>query len=285
MPTFPTAKLPVPESWDEFEDIVTDITKRAWSDPYVTRNGRQGQAQHGVDIYGNPSHLDGGLSGIQCKNTFNVDIDLVQEEVDKAKNFAPDLDEFIFICTAPSDARLQEEVRELSQELQDNDLFELRIRFWDDISLALSEHRDLLQKHYPQFIEENKTLENVKRKIMESDLDDWNYNDTEGRYTYTEDIALRIQKQDFDEYEDFQENWAESLPDPDARRFKITIFYESNPVRNEYIIAVDGYRAYIPMPDRSDLSITEFQHNLGEILNIGAGWDYYEYLRRIGITY
>ena len=66
MPTFPTAELPVPESWEEFEAIVADVIERKWNDPYTTRNGRQGQAQDGVDIYGNPSHLDRELAGVQC---------------------------------------------------------------------------------------------------------------------------------------------------------------------------------------------------------------------------
>lgn len=284
MPTFPTAELPVPESWDEFEAIVADVMKQEWSDPYITRNGRQGQRQDGVDIYGSPDHLDRGTSGIQCKNTSSVDIQLVEDEVEKAKDFTPPLDEYIFTCTAPSDARLQEEVRELALELRDDGLFELRIMFWDDISLALSEHRDLLRKHYPQFVEESETLESVKKKIIESDLDDWEYDDTEGRYVFTQDVALRIEKQEHGGHEEFHEEWAEDFPDPDAKKFTIQIYYESTPVLKEYIIAVDGYRAYIPIPDRFELTISEFQHNLGEILNIAPGWDYYRYLNRAGVS-
>lgn len=284
MPTFSTSELPVPESWEEFETIVADVMKREWSDPYVTRNGRQGQRQDGVDISGNPAYLDGGTSGIQCKNTSDVDIDLIESEVERAKDFTPPLEEFIFTCTASSDARLQEEVRELALELREQDFFELRIMFWDDISLALSEHRDLLKKHYPQFVEENKTLKSVNRKITESDVEDWEYDDTEGRYTFTQDVALRIEIDRGSERQEFHEDWACDFPDPDAEKFTVTIYYASSPVRKEYIVGVDGYRAYIPLPNRTELTISEFQYNLGEILNIASPWDYQEYLIRAGVS-
>jgi len=283
MPTFSTAELPVPESWEEFEAIVADVMKNDWSDPYATRNGRQGQRQDGVDIYGNPQHLDVGLSGVQCKNTSNADIDLVKDEVEKAQNFTPSLDEYIFACTAPSDARLQDEVRELAANLQEEGSFSLKILFWDDISLSLSNHRDLLQKHYPQFIEKNNSLENIEQKIIESDLDAWDCDDSEGRYTYTEDVALRIERAPFDEHSDFHEAWARNFPDPDAQKFTVIIYYDSSPAKKEYIVAVDGYRIDIPLPDRNNLTISKFQYNLGEILNLVGGWDYDNYLNRAGV--
>jgi hypothetical protein len=58
MPTPSTTDLPRPKSWDEFEDICVDVLKLIWSDPYLVRNGRSGQQQHGVDCYGLPIYLD-----------------------------------------------------------------------------------------------------------------------------------------------------------------------------------------------------------------------------------
>jgi len=55
MPTIPQSELPRPKSWDEFEEIVWDIYQRLWKDPHAQRYGRSGQAQQGVDIYGQPS--------------------------------------------------------------------------------------------------------------------------------------------------------------------------------------------------------------------------------------
>jgi hypothetical protein len=51
MPTVPGSELPVPKSWDEFEDIVWDLYSREWNDPHAQRYGVSGQAQQGVDIY------------------------------------------------------------------------------------------------------------------------------------------------------------------------------------------------------------------------------------------
>jgi hypothetical protein len=71
MPSPPTTDLPRPTSWDEFEDICADVLKRFWDDPYIVRNGRSGQRQHGVDCYGLPKHLGGAsakkYAGAQCQ--------------------------------------------------------------------------------------------------------------------------------------------------------------------------------------------------------------------------
>jgi len=67
MPTIPRTEIPAPKSWDEVEDIVDDLYRRLWDDPHAQRYGRSGQAQQGVDIYGQPAHLDGRCAGIQCK--------------------------------------------------------------------------------------------------------------------------------------------------------------------------------------------------------------------------
>jgi hypothetical protein len=92
MVTASTAQLPPPENWDEFEQMSADLFGEEWQDRNVTRYGRQGQRQNGVDIYGRP---DGeGYAGVQGKGKKvwpprplkTSDID---EEVEKAKAFEP----------------------------------------------------------------------------------------------------------------------------------------------------------------------------------------------------
>ena len=56
MPTISSAILLKPAGWDEFEDICLSAFKLRWKEPNLTRHGRQGQAQNGVDISG-PDHL------------------------------------------------------------------------------------------------------------------------------------------------------------------------------------------------------------------------------------
>ncbi len=67
MPTLPTSELPRPQDWNEFEDIVWNIYRRKWQDPNAQRNGRQGQRQNGVDIFGQPKRLGNNYSGIRKK--------------------------------------------------------------------------------------------------------------------------------------------------------------------------------------------------------------------------
>lgn len=59
------------------------------NDPATEKNGRQGKAQHGVDVYGrrNCKHW----VGVQCKQKMDEAVSEAElrEEVDKAKSFSP----------------------------------------------------------------------------------------------------------------------------------------------------------------------------------------------------
>jgi tetratricopeptide (TPR) repeat protein len=151
MPTVASSKLPAPDSWEEFEQIIHDIVQREWGDPTAIRNGRQGQSQDGVDISCTPERFDGEQCGIQCKNTDNIDINSIEEEVDKAEDFQPALDRFIIITSSPSDSNVREDVQKLSEARTENEKFLVDVLFWEDVVSQLSNHEDLLQKHYPQF--------------------------------------------------------------------------------------------------------------------------------------
>ena len=55
-----------PLNWQDFERLTLDIAKVQWKDDYAERNGRQGQAQAGVDVYGYNYNQKEHV-GIQCK--------------------------------------------------------------------------------------------------------------------------------------------------------------------------------------------------------------------------
>ncbi len=63
-------QIPPPASWEEFEDMCCDLWRWLWNDPKAQKNGRKGQAQAGVDVYGQPG---GGSewAGVQCKGKDN----------------------------------------------------------------------------------------------------------------------------------------------------------------------------------------------------------------------
>lgn len=150
MPTPTTAELPKPKSWDEFEDIVLDVLKKRWNTPSVTRNGRNGQGQHGVDIYGQPKYLDiGEFAGVQTKRVKVLDLKTVKDEIANSEGFKPTLAEFLFVTTANRDAKLQESVRHICQQRQKAGKFPVEVLFWEDTCLELTSHPELVAKHFP----------------------------------------------------------------------------------------------------------------------------------------
>ena len=104
MPTPSTTDLPRPKSWDEFEDIVWDLYSRQWPQSHVVRNGRAGQRQHGVDIYGQPTYLYGEYIGIQCKRYADGKITRrkLEAEITEAEKFHPLLSEYVIATIASS---------------------------------------------------------------------------------------------------------------------------------------------------------------------------------------
>lgn len=150
MPTIANANIPPPKSWDEFEDIVLSAAKLRWSSTEFYRHGRQGQRQHGVDVYGHD--LEGRHLGIQGKNSVTgVGKSVIAEEIVNAESFEPPLDALYIATTAKRDAHVQEVVRDISADRRRNGKFAVGILFWDDIVQDLARDESELFKHFPQF--------------------------------------------------------------------------------------------------------------------------------------
>ena len=150
MPTIAGANIPSPKSWDEFEDIVLSTSKLRWKSTDFFKNGRQGQRQDGVDIFGNSA--EGRMIGLQCKNTIHrLSKDVVCSEIKKAESFEPPLGALYIATTSSRDVALQESIRKISEERIRTRRFSVEILFWEDIvdDLALDEREFF--KHYPQF--------------------------------------------------------------------------------------------------------------------------------------
>jgi hypothetical protein len=63
------------KSWDEFEDLCLALFKKEWQNPMAQKHGRRGQAENGVDVFGQ-NQLDGGnamppltVTGVLCVAT------------------------------------------------------------------------------------------------------------------------------------------------------------------------------------------------------------------------
>ncbi|HGM5045045.1 TPA: hypothetical protein ACKPZV_002262 [Stenotrophomonas maltophilia] len=178
MPTNANSSLPAPKSWDELEDICRDSFGQRWLNPNLVRHGRQGQTQHGVDIYGDDDK--GTLVGIQCKNTSGlISKSTVDKEVANAEKFSPPIGTLYIATSCDSDSTLQEYVRLLSQSRTSQGKFKVEVVFWPAIVQDLSLDPVLVQKHYPQYYQlrtqtttpRDRDVKNLTRLLEAIDFD------------------------------------------------------------------------------------------------------------------
>lgn len=145
-------RLPIPATWQDFEALCHQLWKQVWSDPNAQPNGRSGQAQAGVDVWGRPIYT-AHLAGVQCKDkNGNLGSKLTEAELlrecGNAKSFMPSLDVFTMATTAPRDAPLQE----VARVLNDNRAypFQVHIWSWDDIEAEVASRPTLVEAFYPK---------------------------------------------------------------------------------------------------------------------------------------
>ncbi len=168
MPVLPLAQFPPPSSWEEMEILIWDLLRRVWQDSGAQRNGRLGQTQHGVDIWGRINRGD-CWAGAQVKapkkpfSSFLPESDLLAE-VEKAKEFKPALTEFLVITSGQADARIQESARKLTVEHREHGLFSVEVWAWEEVHRRLVQYPDLLKLYYPQFLREERDTDNNESK-------------------------------------------------------------------------------------------------------------------------
>lgn len=174
-------QLAPPSSWIDFENLCHALACAHWEDSEAQKNGRQGQAQHGVDIWGCPNADYGhNYHAIQCKGKnanygSTATADELKAEVSKADKFKPALSHWIFATTAPRDQALQKEARQLSEQRRSSGKFTLKVWSWDDIQDKLCDYPDVLRQFYPEQADNIPALiEAVKEATFhEASQSDW----------------------------------------------------------------------------------------------------------------
>ncbi len=100
------------------------------------------------------------------------------------------------------------------------------------------------------------------------------------------DTRLRVRHhsgEDGIQNDDFKENWANSFPDEHAYGLWYDIVYDGGCIRRFLIVAVDGFRAYLPCPSRPDHTITQLEDRIGKIIAMHDN-RYEDYKQRAKIT-
>lgn len=131
----------------EFESLCLDLFRDIWDDPGAKKNGRSGQKQDGVDVYGRTSE---GWVGVQCKQRdrrlrSGLTCEELKEEVAQAENFEPKLSRFVVATTGPRDARILSCARVISAS------FTVEVWAWDDIWHELVRRKKLFAKIFPVY--------------------------------------------------------------------------------------------------------------------------------------
>lgn len=135
-------QLQAPQNWQDFETLCASLYSRKFNDPNLQRFGRQGQQQHGVDIYSSTQKF-----AIQCKqknlgNTLSEDE--INNEIELVKKSPLEINRYYIATTAQRDARLQELVSQLST----NEL-NIYVISWDDIVEHLYQYPEILNSFFP----------------------------------------------------------------------------------------------------------------------------------------
>ncbi len=155
MSLFHASQVPPPKNWQDFEELCADLWSELYKSQDTQLNGRSGQPQCGVDVYGLIDN-SGEWFGVQCKEKDERYGNVVTEkellnEVEKAKGFTPKLKHFILATTASNDSKIQQLARELTVINQKEGLFTVQVKSWDEIHREVAKYPKIIQKHYPQF--------------------------------------------------------------------------------------------------------------------------------------
>lgn len=152
---FTAKQIAPPKDWSRFEDLCRALFSAVWNDPYAQKNGRSGQPQHGVDVWGESHGARSGTHCIQCKGKdINYHGKVTHSEFDtelaKAERFNPPPRLWILATTAPNDATLQEHVRLRSQERAAAGTFPVTVLGWESLIALMGDHPAVIEQFYPE---------------------------------------------------------------------------------------------------------------------------------------
>lgn len=136
-----------PKNWQDFEKLCKKLWGEVWQcSDTIQLNGRSGQNQNGIDVYGIPKGKS-AYYGIQCKakdeyTDARLTPAIIDAEIEKAMNFKPQLERMIFATTANKDVSIEEYIRKKNIGNIKAGNFEVYLSAWDDIVYLMEAHVD-----------------------------------------------------------------------------------------------------------------------------------------------
>ncbi len=143
--------LPPPNNPEAFESLCLTLWRDIWQDPNAQKNGRNGQPQAGVDVFGQSQSK---WVGVQCKQKdgllwSELTVKELEAEVQKATEFVPPLSAFILATSGPADEKVQQRAREFTEQHQRDGRFSVTVWSWREIWQELHGRTVLLGKIGP----------------------------------------------------------------------------------------------------------------------------------------
>lgn len=155
MTDFSSISIPKPLNWQGFERNCRVLFECILDDPNTQLNGRSGQPQSGVDIWGRRGGQGTHWVGVQCKGRDGdygreVTEKELRAEVKKASNFMPTLSEFIIATTAPDDAKIQKVARTITQENESYDNpMAVNVWGWGTLQGRIGQYANAIEAFHP----------------------------------------------------------------------------------------------------------------------------------------
>jgi hypothetical protein len=114
------------------------------------------------------------------------------------------------------------------------------------------------------------TYDQLISVIYGSSKSDWLLSDERGIYTHKSNLNIRIERkeidQDFDKFS--RKGWTTSHADPVAYRVIYGLFYGASLIKEFLVVAVDGHRATLPLPDRKTLKVSKEGYGFAQIVDL-----------------
>jgi hypothetical protein len=114
------------------------------------------------------------------------------------------------------------------------------------------------------------TQQEINQLVWNTPVNEWLVNEDDGIYTCARDLIVRlvVEKDCIDDSHKFNERWVTTLPDPNAYKRSVDLYYGASWVQRFIFVLVDGCRASIPLPTHgTPMTVTAFEAKVGQIIN------------------